>query len=371
MKQIMRETHGLLRDHWYAAARSVEVTAKKPLGRTVLEEMLVLWRPAAGGPAVAMRDRCLHRNALLSEGDLFDGLIGCPYHGWTYDPSGNCVQIPSEGEGAPSTVKRLTVVGEGCGAARTSCDSSARRLPTFPVKEQDGLVWVWMGDGAPTHEPFRMPYWDAPGWNAYYMTTEFDNGVTNLVENFMDVPHTVFVHKGWFRDKRRTSVRATVERTKDSVLVTYDQPRDSIGFTGKILNPKNLPMVHTDKFYMPNNTRVDYVWGEHERAFVITSTCTPVGPQKTLVFTLISYKLGPFNGIASLFLPWYTRQVIQQDVEIMEIQGRGIRHYGGVEFQSTPADALHVHIEALRDWAAAGGVGAPPEPTVDEMEFWI
>ncbi|HEY2518118.1 MAG TPA: aromatic ring-hydroxylating dioxygenase subunit alpha [Polyangiaceae bacterium] len=341
---------GLLKNYWYAAARSDEVTHTKPLGRTVLGEMLVLWRSGPGAAAVVMRDRCLHRNALLSEGDLFDGCIGCPYHGWTYDTSGRCVQVPSEGSLCPPTLKKT--------------------LHSFTAKEQDGLVWVWMGEGAPDKEPFRMPYWDTPGWGAYYMTTPFSNGVTNLVENFMDVPHTVFVHKGWFRDPKRTRVEATVERTADSVLVTYDQPHDSIGFTGRILNPQGLPLVHTDKFYLPNNTRVDYVWGDHERAFVITSTSTPVSDTESLVFTLISYKLGALQRVGQAFLPWYTRRVIEQDVEIMEIQARGIRRYGE-DFASTPADTLHVHIESLRDWAAAGGVGARPEPRVDRMEFWI
>lgn len=352
MTSKMRESSGLLTRYWYAGARSEEVTAKAPIGRKIFGELVVLWR-TPDGRAVAMIDRCLHRNALLSEGDLFDGCIGCPYHGWTYDASGRCVNIPSEGEN---------------GAA----PPDERRLETFPVREQDGLVWLWLDPAhAPDRDPFPMPFWRAPGWNAYYMTTPFENGVTNLVENFMDVPHTVFVHKGWFRSRSRKKVPTVVERTPDSVLVTYDQPKDSIGFTEKILNPKRLPMVHTDKFYMPNNTRVDYVFGDLERAFVITSTCTPMTEHETMVYTLISYRLGWFNHVAKYFLPFYTRKVIEQDVDIMEIQGRALRHYGRPEFTSTPADALHVHIEALRAWAEAGGQGPRPAPTVDRMDFWI
>jgi phenylpropionate dioxygenase-like ring-hydroxylating dioxygenase large terminal subunit len=352
MVSRMREASGLLTRAWYAAARAEEVTSRRPLGRTLFGELLVLWR-GRDGRAVAMLDRCLHRNALLSEGDLFDGCIGCPYHGWTYDTSGRCVSVPSEGpDGAPPR--------------------EARTLETFPVREQDGLVWVWMDPSVkPDRDPFRMPEWRSPGWGAYYMTTRFENGVTHLVENFMDVPHTVFVHRGWFRDRARRRVPTTVERTADSVLVTYEQPKDSIGFTERILNPKGLPMVHTDRFYMPNNTRVDYVFGASERAFIITSTCTPVSEHETTVYTLISYKLGPANALAGLVLPFYTRQVIQQDVEIMAIQGRALRHYQRPEFTSTPADTLHVHIEALREWAERGGVDPRPGPVVERMEFWI
>ncbi len=354
MVSDLRVGSGLLTEYWYAAARSDELTSKKPIGRVVMGEMLVLWR-APEGKAIAMVDRCLHRNALLSEGDLFDGCIGCPYHGWTYDQAGRCISVPSEGENgaAPRTERRLT---------------------TFPVKEQDGLIWVWMGlDGAPQAgvEPFSMPRWNTPGWGAYYMTTRFENNVTNLVENFMDVPHTVFVHRGWFRSRARRRIETRVERTHSSVLVTYDQPGDSIGATHLLLNPERLPMVHTDKFYMPSTTRVDYTFGDERRAFIITSTCTPIDTTTTTVYTLISYKLGRFNPLAALVLPWYTRKVIQQDVEIMAIQGRALRHYGGHEFTSTPADTLHVHIEALRGWAEQGGIGDPPAAITERMVFWI
>ncbi len=351
MKETMRARSGKLSDYWYAAATSEDLKSDRPLGRIIMGEMLVLFR-THGGRAVAMLDSCLHRNALLSKGEVFDGCIGCPYHGWTYDHSGKCINVPSEG-------------------AQGSAPAEERKLEDFPVREQDGLVWVWMGyEKTPDKEPFPMPHHGEDGWGYYYMQTRFANNVTNLVENFMDVPHTVFVHQGWFRSRSKKKVPAIVERTKDSVLVTYDQPKDSIGFTERVLNPKRLPMVHTDKFYMPNNTRVDYVFGQEERAFVITSTCTPIGPLDTQVYTLISYKLGKLSHLAKYFLPFYTRQVIQQDVEIMAIQGEALAHYEGYQFNSTPADTLHVHIEALRDHAQHGE-GPAPEPTVDKMEFWI
>ncbi len=352
MVSKMRKESGLLTENWYVAAKSDDVGTKKPHAAVVMGEMLVVWRTPDGKP-VAMHDRCLHRNALLSEGDVFDGCIGCPYHGWTYDVSGRCINIPSEGADGQAPKKE-------------------RRLESFEVKEQDGLLWVWMGiKSSPDKSPFVMPKYSAPGWGAYYMKTRFQNNVTNLVENFMDVPHTIFVHKGWFRDRSRKKVPTEVKRTKDSVLVTYDQPQDAIGFTERLLNPKRLPIVHTDKFYMPNVTRVDYEFGAEERAFIITSTCTPMSETETEVYTLISYKLGLLNHLGRFFLPAYTRKVIEQDVDIMEIQGRALKHYGDHEFSSTPADTLHLHIEALREWAESGGEGPAPEPTVDNMDFWI
>ena len=345
----MRVRCGLLNEAWYAAALSAELTPRKPLGRVILEEPLVLWR-TAGGRAVAMEDRCAHRNAPLSKGDVFDGKLGCPYHGWTYDGEGRCVAVPSQGSDGPPV---------------------AYSVPRFPVVEQYGLVWVWMGAGAPAGEPFPMPHWGARGWGTYYMVTEFQNEVTHLVENFMDVPHTTFVHAGWFRRPAHQRIRVVVERTPNSVLVTYDAPSDKIGFSGRLMNPDKARVEHTDKFYMPSTTRVDYTFGPR-RGFTITSTCTPRGPFATVVYTLISYRLGWLNALAPLWLPLYTRQVIGQDVRIMRVQGDNLRRFGGQgRFHSTPADLLHECVESLRDHAENGGLEPAPAPRREEVFFWI
>ncbi len=351
-RDIMRWQSGSLHEHWYVAALSKQVTTKAPFASIVLEEPLVVFR-GADGRAAALRDRCLHRNAALSGGKLFDGCIGCPYHGWTYDVSGACVGVPSEGPGSAPNV--------------------GRRVDRFPVVEQDGLVWVYMGELAnpSARQPFRLPHAGEKGWSSYVMLTKFDGDVTDLVENFMDVPHTAFVHSGWFR-KAGTAKRAeaTVARTCDAVLVEYFQPDDSIGFARWLLNPDGKPMTHTDRFFMPNVTRVDYMWGE-KRGLVITSQITPVTPDRALVYTAITFRFGIFNPIARLGLPAYTRIVINQDVKIMANQTANLRRYGARRFNGTEADVIHRGIESLRDHALAGGQGPAPEPFSSRISFWM
>jgi phenylpropionate dioxygenase-like ring-hydroxylating dioxygenase large terminal subunit len=352
-KGLLRDRCGRLKDYWYAACLSDELGEKAPLGRVVLGEKLVLYRDGHGQP-LAFRDRCLHRNAELSDGGVLlgGGCIACPYHGWTFDSTGACVRIPSEGaDGFKAPKKKLT---------------------KFPTREQDGLVWVYMGDPDDIrNEPFTMPHFNERGWGSYYMQTMFDNDVTNCAENFMDVPHTVFVHKGWFRSVASKKVHATVERTRDSVLVTYEQPNDVIGFSRFVLNPDNEPMHHTDKFYMPNVTRVDYDFGS-KRSFIITSQITPESDMRSRVYTLISFRLGNrlFNKVGEWLLPPYTRQVIWQDVVIMANQGRALSRYGA-QFMHSPADVLHRYIESLRAWSQKGEVGPRPEPRTTEIDFWV
>ena len=351
-RAIMRFRSGTLQENWYVAALAKEVGGRKPVAVTILEEPLVLFRNAEGG-VTALLDRCLHRNAALSQGDVFGGCIGCPYHGWTYSGEGELVVVPSEG---PERFPR-----------------PGMSVERFPVVERDGVVWVYMGtpDRATEKEPFRFPHMGERGWRSYMMLTRFDGDVTDLVENFMDVPHTAFVHAGWFRKATNAKrAEATVERTRDAVHVEYFQPDDSIGFTRWLLNPDGKPMTHTDRFFMPNVTRVDYMWGDR-RGFVITSQITPIAPHRAMVYTAITFRFGVFNPVARLLLPAYTRAVIEQDVRIMSVQTRNLEKFGSRRFHGTDADAIHRAIESLREYAASGEGGEPPEPMATRISFWM
>ena len=350
---------GALADFWYVASLASELGRDKPLGRTVFGVRLALFRDQTG-TARAVRDRCLHRAAALSKGAVVHGLLCCPYHGWSYGGDGQCLHVPSDEDRPPA--------GSQC-------------LKSYPTREQDGLIYVYVGSPpGPRKEPFQVPYWNDKSWTSYYMVTPFKNGITNLVENFMDVPHTVYVHEGWFRNRARRKVPATVDRTPTSVLVTYHEERDRIAGLGFVLDPSGRqPMVHTDKFYIPNVTRVDYTFG-NQSGFIITSQCTPVGATESLVYTAISYRLPfdiPGSVVARALRPlmrWYTTQVIRQDVAIMEVQRQGLlgeQEDDPIRFGATDADALHEDIEALRGWLLQGGAGSPPSPRSRTIDFWI
>ena len=100
----VRDECGLLRHYWYVACRA-EALAKKPIARQILGEALVLYRDRSGRP-VCFRDRCLHRNAMLSEGNLEGRLSAlCPYHGWTFDSGRTLREHPQRstrrGDAAP------------------------------------------------------------------------------------------------------------------------------------------------------------------------------------------------------------------------------------------------------------------------------
>lgn len=347
------ERDGGLINNWYIACLSIELT-NKPLECVIYDKKLVLFRNE-NKKAVCLLNKCLHRHSELSKGEVSEGELVCPYHGWSYNSEGIVTSIPSEG---PEMIK-----GKRC-------------QKTFPIVERDGVIWVWMGKAEDKDESkiWKFPHTDSidsKGWTHYFMVTDFNNEVTNLVENFMDVPHTVFVHSGWFRNRSLTKVPITVETKNAGVLVTYHQKDDNIGVLIKpLLNPKNDPMVHTDHFIFPNITRVDYSFGENYK-YIINSQCTPVSKMKSRVYTLIGYKLPIVGKILKPLIHFYTRQVIEQDVWIMDVQGRNLNPSLTTNFQSTPADEPHLQIERLRNLGASGDRSVFEVENKAEAIIWI
>ena len=106
-----------LQNAWYVAGWSSEITAK-PVGRTFLDEPVVLYR-AENGSLVALEDRCCHRGMPLSHGEVIGNDIRCEYHGMVFDRTGRCVGIPNQ-----------TLI------------PAKAKVRSFPITEQDDLVWI-------------------------------------------------------------------------------------------------------------------------------------------------------------------------------------------------------------------------------------
>lgn len=316
-------------DFWYVVAESHELRGERALSRRVLGEWLAIFRGADGRPA-ALQDRCKHRNGRLSKGTVKDGCLACPYHGWTYDPEGQVVAVPAEGPAFKAT-----------GGRRGQC---------FEALEQDGFVYVRLAKSDTA--PFAMPHYGERGWRSVRLQNRFENDVTNCAENFIDVPHTVFVHPGIFRRSRAQKIRAVVRRSAGEVHARYLGETDNLGWFRWFLNPDGKEIEHTDSFYMPNVTQVIYKFGPR-RVFIITSQSVPCDEGETLVYTDLTFDYGFWNLFAPPIVRWQSQKVIDQDLVALASQREVIDKYGR-DFSNTSADVIHVFVESIRDALAEG-----------------
>ena len=155
---------------WYVAATSDEVT-DVPLGRRALDTSLVLYR-TSDGSAVVLEDRDAHRPYPLSLGRVEDDLIVSSYTGFAYAADGSCVRVPTQ-----------TEVPYGA------------RVRAFPVREQDGLVWVWFAAPglAELRRPPGAPWLADPAWSTLGGEWTTRASFLLLHENFADITHVAVV----------------------------------------------------------------------------------------------------------------------------------------------------------------------------------
>src|SRR6185437_8860196 len=84
--------HPALAQFWHPVALSSDVGREPVAGRLGGQG----WALARfGGGLTAFADACPHRRARLSAGQITDGILQCPYHGWRFTSDGRCVGIPA------------------------------------------------------------------------------------------------------------------------------------------------------------------------------------------------------------------------------------------------------------------------------------
>ncbi len=316
----------LMLNHWYILCRSKELK-KNPLARTVCSEAVVGFRNAEG-EACVLQDRCAHRNMALSRGSVTEHGIRCSYHGWAYAGDGHCADIPASCE---------------------SCEVYSKiKIRSYPVREKQDVVWLWMGKDSPVGEPIDFPQFETKSWHHWYMQREFEGNAFHCVENFLDVPHTAHVHKGLFRGEEESITEIEITAGKDWIQAEFLNEGDMDSWIGRLLVPQGSEIEHTDRFQLPYVTRVDYKMSE-SRQYIVMSQCTPVDDEHTRVFTYMAYRFRPLGLLLRIGFEPLSHLILNQDVKIIRQQTEDIRRTGDAKFLYFETDAIASGIRQLLD----------------------
>jgi phenylpropionate dioxygenase-like ring-hydroxylating dioxygenase large terminal subunit len=189
-----------LRRCWHPIARPAEVTAQ-PRRFLLLGEAWVLYR--VDGTIVGFADRCPHRRTPLSIGSCDAGVLRCAYHGWRFDASGSCVEIPALGPGA-------------------TLPPAARLSAAAGVVEAHGMVFLAPED--PIAPLGSIPEAEDPSFEAGELPTLVARASAGLLaDNFLDVAHFPFVHAGTFgADEAAEVPQYAVSRDGWSFTMSYE-----------------------------------------------------------------------------------------------------------------------------------------------------
>jgi phenylpropionate dioxygenase-like ring-hydroxylating dioxygenase large terminal subunit len=119
----------LMRQYWVPALQSFELPApdSPPVRMRLLGENLIAFRVTSGKAGIVV-NACPHRGASLFFGRNEEEGLRCVYHGWKFDVTGACVDMPSE----PAESNFKTKV----------------RVRAYPCVERNGIIWTYMGPRA-------------------------------------------------------------------------------------------------------------------------------------------------------------------------------------------------------------------------------
>jgi len=166
----------LFRSYWTPALLAEELLENDspPVRVKLLSERLIGFRDSEGRYGL-IDEFCAHRGASLWFGRNEECGLRCPYHGWKFDVTGQCIEVPSE-PAESGFAKRI-------------------KLKSYPLAEQGGVLWTYMG---PSERTPPLPQWEfslvPPGQRFVSKRLQECNWL-QAMEGGIDSSHVSWLHR--------------------------------------------------------------------------------------------------------------------------------------------------------------------------------
>jgi phenylpropionate dioxygenase-like ring-hydroxylating dioxygenase large terminal subunit len=289
-----------LRNFWYLAVPGERLRRGETVAVTLLGEPVLIGRNHDGA-IFAFLDLCPHQGMPLRYATFKEGALRCCYHGWKFRvEDGRCIEIPS------------------LAANQTGIDSPRFNLRTYPCREVQGNIWVFMAlrDNDATPPMPLPPVPTVPGFGdamPQVTTTElFPCNADQAAIGFVDPAHPPFVHTSrWW--KAKSAALRLKEKHYEPTALGFRMTRHGLqdGATPYRLLGRNVAVEITVQ--LPG-IRIEHILGDRHSAGVLTAI-TPVDAETATVHCCVYWSmrwLAPVKPIAR----WMARDFLRQDRDV-------------------------------------------------------
>jgi phenylpropionate dioxygenase-like ring-hydroxylating dioxygenase large terminal subunit len=171
----------LFRQYWMPALLASELPEDDcpPVRVKLLSERLLAFRDSQGRYGL-IDEFCAHRGVSLWFGRNEEGGIRCAYHGWKYDVTGQCTEVPSE-PAESGYCQRI-------------------KLASYPLVKVGDVLWTYMGD--PAQQP-ALPEWEfcrVPPEQTYTSKRWQECNWLQALEGGIDSSHVSWLHSGGLKN---------------------------------------------------------------------------------------------------------------------------------------------------------------------------
>ena len=193
---------------WHVVLFSQELKIGEVKKLHYFDHAFVAYRGESGRAAI-LDAHCPHLGASLAsgEGRVLGDNIACPFHGWTFDPTGQCVDIPY---------------------AKSIPQKAAHALKGWPVLEQNGFIALWYDRQENEPELYLpdIPQWGPNGWGDWvFYRSRIRAQPCDIIENIVDIAHFPHVHGGFVKswenrfDERSVTQLSTIKQDPDANMI--------------------------------------------------------------------------------------------------------------------------------------------------------
>ncbi len=219
----------LLRRYWVPVTFSSALPGPDcdPLRVRLLHEDLIAFRDSTGSVGL-LGQHCPHRGASLFFGRNEECGLRCVYHGWKFDVTGRCVDMPNE---PPESNFKDKV-----------------RATAYPCEERAGIIWAYMGPAELKPALPELEWLVVPESHRYVTRRLQECNWLQAMEGGFDVSHLQFLHRGDLRAPGYAQMALEVVRPKEQQLAETDN-----GFVVGLRDelPKGRISWHAHQFLMP------------------------------------------------------------------------------------------------------------------------
>ncbi|XP_047952344.1 protein TIC 55, chloroplastic-like isoform X1 [Salvia hispanica] len=315
-------------EEWYPLYLTKNVPDDAPLGLTVFDKQVVLFKDGAG-ELRCYEDRCPHRLAKLSEGQLFDGRLECLYHGWQFEGNGKCVKIPQLSEGAK-------IPSSAC-------------VRTYEIKDSQGVIWIWMSRKSPPN-PAKIPWFEnfeRPGFRDLSTIHELPYDHSILLENLMDPSHVPISHNRSDSNAKREEAGPlyfeVTERTGRGFAGRWGRERD-------VSLPNHIPnfLRFEAPCVLQSNRQVIDKKGQ-KIYFTGLFLCRPSGQGKSMLIVRFGNTMKPsfvFKLLPQWFLHQTASKILEEDMGFLSSQNEILVR------EKSPTRELYINLKTSDTWVA-------------------
>lgn len=343
----MTEPTDLIYHLWYVACHGSKVARGKTLAKKILGEKLLLGRDNEGR-VFALRDFCPHRGIPLRYG-RFDGTeIECCYHGWKFNCEGKCTSVPSL-------------------APHETVDISRIKTASFPCREQDGLIWVYVPTPrtkAPdTLPPIPKTPYPKPLAHRHVHSVHLPCNIDHAVIGLMDPSHGPFVHASWWW--RSTRSMHLKEKKFAPTPMGFSMSAHKPSSNSRAYKILGVTEMTTEISFSLPSLRTEYIH-TNKGDIVLLTALTPIDDRNTELQQYFYSDLKIANALFPL-AQIFGKRFIGQDVRIVKMQQEGLTedHPSLMLLGDADQQALW-YFKLKKDFLAAQESGTPFENRIPE-----